>query len=407
MVKDMIWAAAQAAASFFRPGCPPAVREFRNTLGGFCSGVCHPLDDRLEEVWQANIRWVRFDITARPLDENGHETKAYSDFKARAARYREAGFRIMAVTPVPQVYSAAPYDPFDPVFREKLVGDIQYMAKDLQGLVAAFQISNEHQVSHFRFPLSEEQSMDFIGIQLEALEGVKGEIRVGFNLQDFSMFRYLRGMKRYLRYCDYVGLDLYLGCFEAFTKYLWLYDLVLRCIWNDTGKPVWLAEFGYIGIGTPKSEAEKGEILRACGVGSEEEAKADIRGFISKLPARFRDYLLERVEYGTEEELAYKLFHTELRNHLYRELPGHVRLKGYAHTWEDQARFMTDVIRRIRRLPFVCGAMVYCYSDSTHCFICGQEGCPVETGWGLVDVNGNRKPAWYAVRDAFADLDHL
>jgi len=406
MVKDVIWAAAQAAASFFRPGCPPAVKEFRNTLGGFCSGVCHPLDDRLEDLRELHVKWVRFDITVRPLDDAGQETAGYIAFKKRAALYRDAGFQVMAITPYPASYSAAPYDPAAPEFRERLIADIRYLAKDLQGLVAAFQISNEHQVPHFRFPLTEKQSMDFIGIQLEALETVKGNIKVGFNLQDFSMFSYLQKMKPYLRFCDYIGLDLYLGCFESMTKNLSLYDLVTRCLWNFTGKPVWVAEFGYIGAGSAKTEAEKREILRAYGVGSEAEARVQIRAFLDRLPDGLRGHILKRAEHGTDEDLAWQLFSTDQRNHLYREIPADVRLRRYDHTPEDQARFMTDTVRRLRKLPFVCGAMVYCYSDTPYCHHCGMADCPIETSWGLVDVNGKRKPAWYAVRDAFAGLSH-
>ncbi|MBR6361096.1 MAG: hypothetical protein IKS04_04810, partial [Clostridia bacterium] len=37
------------------------------------------------------------------------------------------------------------------------------------------------------------------------------------------------------------------------------------------------------------------------------------------------------------------------------------------------------------------------------CYVCGQEECPVETGWGLIDGKGKPKPAYYAVRDGFSD----
>ena len=42
------------------------------------------------------------------------------------------------------------------------------------------------------------------------------------------------------------------------------------------------------------------------------------------------------------------------------------------------------------------------WSDEDHCYVCGQENCPIETRWGLVDRNGRTKAAYYAVRDAFA-----
>ena len=50
------------------------------------------------------------------------------------------------------------------------------------------------------------------------------------------------------------------------------------------------------------------------------------------------------------------------------------------------------------------GAIVYSYSDSDACYICGQSDCPVETGWGLVDLDGNPKPAYHAVKEGFAKI---
>lgn len=403
MLKDLMFAGMHAALSYITPGSNANAKALYQDLGDFCKGVCHPLDERIHELRDANIGWVRFDINGRPLDETGNETPGYRAFKERARLYRDAGYRIMAVTPFPQEYSQLPFSPTSPEYREKIIGDIRYLAADLQELVSVFQIANEMQVEHFRFPLSVEESIDFLGIQLEALSDTKGRIKVGFNLQDFSMVSYLRKMRPYIQYCDYIGLDLYLGCFETMTKDLYWYDFILRFIWHYTKKPVWVAEFGYMGAGVPKTDTQKQAILQSYGADSEAEASANIRNFVRQLPPQFRDHLLHRVEHKTDEELAHKLFHTELRNHLYRELPSDVRLRHYAHTREDQARFITDTIRRFRRLPFVCGAFVYCYSDSPECFICGQSDCPVETGWGLVDVKGQRKPAWYAVRDAFRE----
>lgn len=306
----------------------------------------------------------------------------------------------MLVTPCPREYATTPFSPTDPVYKKQIVRDIRYLAKDLQGLVSAFQVANEMQVEYFRSPLTEAQSRVYLALQLRALQPVKGSILIGFNLNGFTMVSYVRRMQPYFRYCDYIGLDLYLGCFESQFKSLAMYDLVLRFLWSFCKKPIWLAEFGYIGIGQPKSPEEKTQILQSYGVQTQEQAAADIHGFISRLPERFRRHLLQYVEYGSDAELAEKLFHTELCNHLYRELPEGVQLRKYRHTPEDQARFLTDVFQRLQRLPFVCGAFVYCYTDSDICYICGQQGCPVETGWGLVDTNGRRKPAWYALRDA-------
>ena len=400
MLKDLLFAGMHAALSFIKPRTNAHTRSFVKDTGGFLKGVCHPPDGRMDELKEANIQCVRFDV-CRPLDENGQETASYIAFKERARRYRDAGYRVMAVTPFPGHYSPEPFTPSDPAWREIITRDILYLAKDLQGLVAAFQVSNEMQVEHFRFPLTEDMSIEFLAIQLEALYPARGKIKVGFNLQNFTMVSYLRKMRPWVKYCDYIGLDLYLGCFETFFKEITAYDFITRFIWSYTRKPVCVNEFGYIGKGAAKSPEEKKAILQQYEAESEEEARADIRRFIDRLPDQFRHYLLVSVENPSDEELGRRLFSGELKNHLYRELPADMRLTHYAHTSEDQARFMTDVIRRLRRLPFVVGAFVYCYSDAPVCGYCGQADCPVETGWGLIDVNGNRKPSWYAVRDAF------
>ena len=76
----------------------------------------------------------------------------------------------------------------------------------------------------------------------------------------------------------------------------------------------------------------------------------------------------------------------------------------YPHTPEGQGRFFRDLIPRMYDLPFVGGLIVYCYSDSERCYMCGQSDCPTETRWGLVDVDGNEKPSYYAVRKAFGRI---
>ena len=103
MFKALLIAGMHAALSFLHPGVNHEVREFMQDVGGFCTGVCHPLDHRLDEIREANIKWVRFDIVDRPLDAQGNETECYLSFKKRARYYRDAGFRIMAVTPFPSL----------------------------------------------------------------------------------------------------------------------------------------------------------------------------------------------------------------------------------------------------------------------------------------------------------------
>ena len=395
------YVAVNAISSYFKKESNQEVDVFLEKTGGFIRGVCHPNED-YEQIKEANIEWVRFDLTSLPYDENGNLTQGYLNFKARAKGYADQGMKVMCVTQYPQVYIEAGLDPRDEANKAKIQEYARFIAQDLQGIVGAFQITNEMGIEHFTLPLTLDEAAYYIGIQLEAMQEVKGDIVVGFNLAGFTLYNFCEKMQPYLEYCDYVALDLYLGCFENMFKEIWIYDLILRYIWNYTGKPVMLNEFGYIGYGDIKTEEQKAEILRSYGFESEEAARADIMTLINNLPEDFKEHMLG-LEYHSDEELANKLFDTELASHLYRELQGGYQLNKYRHTIEDQARFFTDTIARLKKLDFLCGAIVYCYSDSDACYICGQSDCPVETGWGLIDLNGNPKPAYYAVQKAFEE----
>ncbi|MGN1419449.1 MAG: hypothetical protein ACI4W6_08985 [Acutalibacteraceae bacterium] len=390
-----------AGKSYFIKSSNEEVEALKAKTGGFIEGVCHP-NENYEQIAEANIEWVRFDLTSMPYDEDGNPTEGYLSYKERAKSYADKGFKVMCITPYPKKYIEAGYDPREEQGQEKIKEYARFIAQDLQGIVSAFQITNEMGIEHFTLPLTIEEAAEFIGIQLEAMWDVKGDIIAGFNCGGTALYNLCTAIKPYLQYADYVGMDIYLGCFEDIFKELYVNDLILRALWSYTGKPIMMCEFGYMGYGDVKTEEQKNEILKSYGFENEEAARADFMTFVNNLPEKFRDHLLG-LEYSSEEELADKLFNTELASHLYKEIPGGYQLNDYRHTPEDQARFFTDAIAGLKKLDFLCGAFVYCYSDSDACYICGQEDCPVETGWGLVDLNGDPKPAYYAVQEAFKD----
>ena len=138
------------------------------------------------------------------------------------------------------------------------------------------------------------------------------------------------------------------------------------------------------------------------GVHSEAEARRDIDAFISRLPDRIRNEFEYYYSDKSSREKASLLFRGEYANHLFRELGKGIGLRGYPHTPEGQAKFYADVIPMFKSLDFCKGAFIYMWNDSDCCYVCGQEDCPVETGWGIVDGKGNPKPAYFAVQKAFA-----
>ena len=124
--------------------------------------------------------------------------------------------------------------------------------------------------------------------------------------------------------------------------------------------------------------------------------------FVESLPEHFCNHV-KFVCGDNREMMTDFMFSGDMTNHLYKELPRITVIPGMPHTPEGQAKFFRKVIRRLYKLPFMCGAIIYCYSDFHYCGYCGQTDCPTETMWGLVDINRKPKPAYYAVRDVFRE----
>lgn len=383
----------------------PFDKEIETTIekaGGFIKGVCHA-DPDYDLIKGANIGWFRDDIPF-PYDKDGNLSPGYIAWKEYAMGYVNEGIKIFGVTPYPADYIEYGLDPRDPASKEGIQDIARFYVEDLRGIVGAFQITNEMGVDRFTYPLEMDEARDFIGMQLEAMYPIKGDILVGYNLTAQSLFPKVLPlmMRKYHKYCDYVGMDIYMGCFEPVLKNANQFVTVLKLIRLLTGKPVILCEFGYIGLGEPKSDAEKKAILQKYGYNSEKEARANIDDFINNLPEELRNEF-DRYADETPEYRAQLMFDGEFSNHLYCELDDGMGLYGFPHTPIGQAAFFSYVIPKIRDLNFLAGAIVYCWSDSSDCYVCGQEDCPVETKWGLVDGDGNPKPAYYAVKYAFSD----
>ena len=384
--------------SFFMKRSSPATRILRKQ--GFICGVCHPSDDHAQ-IKGANIGWVRIDIPY-PYDEEGNLSRNYLDFKKWARTYKDNGIKVMAVTPYPKIYIAHGADIRTAEGERKVRQIARFLIRDMQGIADGFQITNEMGMPHFTLPLTMDEAVRFIGVNLEEMYPMRGDILIGYNSILVQADLHSR-MKPYYQLCDYVGVDIYVGCFGHMIGFLWFFEAILRYLWALTGRPIMIQEFGYISGGEPKTEEEKNAILRTYGFRDEDEVKANAEAFVERLPEDLRRHTKHVC--GNDPARYYDLlFHSDLVNHLYCELPKVTRIPGYPHTPECQGKFFRDVLKRVGRLDFVCGAFVYCYSDSPECYICGQSDCPVETKWGLVDCGGSPKPSYYAVREAFGAL---
>ncbi|MBR5428015.1 MAG: hypothetical protein IK118_06680 [Clostridia bacterium] len=384
--------------SYFIPRSSAETKALRKR--GFLCGVCHP-NETFDLLREGEIEWVRFDVPF-PLTPDGEEKPEYTAFKARCKSYADRGFSVMAVTPFPDAFLSNGIDPRKPAGEREVRRVAQFLADDLQGFVGGFQISNEMGLPKFTLPLTLDEAARFIGVQAEAMYPRRGEILIGYNSGGPEAKLHAL-MRPYHKYCDYVGVDIYLGCFDGLPGTMGMFSAVMRCLWSMTGKPVILQEFGYISGGAPKTKKQRKAILRSYGIEKETDARPIMEDFVSRLPQTFQFFLKHDAQNDPARYFDL-LFRSDYRQHFYREMSRFTRIPGYPHTPEGQAKFYNDLIGRIYKLPFAAGMMVYCWADAEVCGYCGQADCPVETRWGLTDCGGNPKPSFYAVKRRFGGI---
>lgn len=388
--------------SYFIKSSSEQTKEFRKKVG-FIRGVCHPTDN-YEQIKGANIGWIRIDIPF-PFENDGTVSQAYTDFKERCRKFQENGIKVMAVTPYPKDYIDYGADIRNDEGIEKVKEIGKFLITDMQGCVSGFQITNEMGIPRFTIPLTIKEAAKFIGVNLEVMHPLKKDIVIGYNSAGPEAMLHSE-LLPYMSCCDYVGVDIYMGCFFNVPGFIWIFEALCRYLWAMTGKPVLIQEFGYLSGGAPKTRAEKKAILNRCGVNSEKEAKKNIEKFIGNMPAHFAEHVKYVCENDPSRYFGF-IFKSDMVNHFYCELPKLTKIPGYPHTPQGQAKFFSDCISHLYSLDFICGCNIYCYKDPDKCYYCGQEDCPTETRWGLVDSKENEKPSYKAVRNVFGRIKWL
>lgn len=385
--------------SYFIKSSSEETKAFKEKTG-FIRGVTSA-DEGYELLRGANIEWVRESLPA-PFMKDGSVNERYTEFKNKCLRYKEQGIKVMGITPLPNEYFNHGIDIREEGGEEKLREVSRFIINDVKDLVCGLQIANELGMPRFMVPYNMKECIRFLGIQMEEMYPLRGNCVIGYNCAGPQVDLHL-GMKPYLQYCDYVGMDMYLGCFFSLPGFTWLFDVMVRYLWAFTRKPIVMQEFGYIGGGKPRSRKEKDEILKSYGFNNEKEAKKDIMKFVDSLSPHFRGHV--KYVCGEDKKVTESfMFSGDMTNHLYKELPRITVIPGMPHTPEGQAKFFKKVINRLYKLPFMCGLIIYCYSDFPNCGYCGQTDCPTETLWGLVDINRKPKPSYYAVKEAYGKI---
>ncbi|HHU84619.1 MAG TPA: hypothetical protein GXZ23_05570 [Clostridiales bacterium] len=382
--------------SYFIPQSNKETIDFKEKYG-FFKGVCHP-SENFDQLKNANIEWTRFD-SPFPFDDEGHETVAYIEFKNKLRRFQTNGIKVMVVTPFPDAFLAHGMDVRKKEDHPKITAVAEFLVKDLKDLCGAFQIANEIGIPRFTLPFSVKEGAEFIGICAKAMTPYKGDLPICYNCAgpqvDLNIY-----LKPYMNYFDFVGIDIYMGCF--FFGTMWLFEALLRYLYAMTGKPIILCEFGYISGGVPKTKKEKLEIIKSYGAKNKRDARKNIEAFIENMPETMRKYIKHCAQ--DSSRYANYVFRSEFTNHFYKELPKTCVIPGYHHTPEGQAKFYRDIIKRLASLDFMCGLIVYCWRDDERCYVCGQSDCPTETRWGLVTCDENEKPSYFAVKDEFGKI---
>jgi len=405
-----------AVSAFFRDQRATAeVKRVKENLGGFARGICHSKGD-YGRLLENNIEWDRLDCPM-PYDSAGTPNQHYVNFKNDLIVRKAAGVKTMVITPFPKSFIDYGMDPRTPEGEAMVVETIKFIFNDLKDYMGAVQVSNEIGVPNFQRPLTNEEGVRFLAVQLEALHPIKGNIPVGYNTAG-PQFDINSKMKPYLKYVDFYGMDIYLGCHIGLGSFnfimgMYVFDIITMLMWGYLGKPIIVTEFGYLSAGVPKTQAEKDTMMRER-YGYESEAamiaaaKADPEAFLVRMAADPEtESMANFIRRFNEEDLSrVSSFLTSLEcvTHLYCELPADYVIPGFPHTPQGEADFYADILPRFAKHEYVLGTFIYNWKDSTRCYLCGQHDCPSETGWGLVDWEGNPKPALAAVREAYGKL---
>lgn len=385
------------AKSFFIPDSNEQTEKMRKN---FIRGVCHPRGDH-KQITDANIEWIRTDIPF-PFEKDGSISQSYINYKEEAKKFQQDGIKVMAVTPYPKDFIEHGADIRKADGEKKIQEIARFMIRDLQGVVSGLQITNEMGMPRFTKPLEMKDAAKFIGVQLKEMYYLRGDIIIGYNSAGPAA-NLNELMQPYYQYCDYIGIDIYIGCFYGVGGFMWMFDALFRYLWAMTGKPIVLQEFGYISGGHTKTPKQRNELLQRYGAKNKKDAKKNIEKFVDNLPP----VLSEHTKYicdGDKNRYYNFLFKSDMRDHLYCELQLPTRIPGYEHTPEGQGKFYTDIIERLYNQKYVAGMFIYCYQDSDKCYVCGQSDCPVETRWGLVDADLKPKPSYYAVQKGFGKI---
>jgi len=315
---------------------------------------------------EAGIHALRYGF-GFPFEEDGKSpSQRFLKAKERAMELREAGFDLLGSTFGPGSYR---YDPkvkatrwvssipewiggYDSdSFYEAVEAAGEFLGRECKDLCEYWQVANEPDIDIFKGDMTDSQSVRFLIALARGLKKGNPNAKPGINLG--FMTPYSEWLLKQLYRIpdspfDYVGIDGYMGSWQKGGPQDWLW--YIDKAYDISGKPVIINEWGY-------STLQKGP-------NPDPEGKR-----------RYNQSVCKNKEWGF----------------VWRE----------QHSPEEQADYIRECMRIFAEHPAVIGEFFFRWSDTETCWQCGDPLCPAECAWGIVDVNGNPKPGYYALKESY------
>lgn len=359
----------------------------KDFMKGICKGTVEP-----DELMDCGFNWIRTG-TGFPFGKSGKHYERYQQNKQNLKKYKDAGFKTMVITPYPKLFEHYGINTATEEGLKQVEDMIAFLAEDLKGLVDGWQITNEMNVYFFRAPLTFDQSIDFIVAGLKGIRRVDQDVLLGFNTSEFSeSAEYMT--KKLLEHKDlfnYMGYDGYYGTWIKGTPDD--YIKTIESIYELTGKPVIMQEFGFSSVGDVIAPGEFERYLNSLGYSDINDAKAHVDELLDKVPHRVAEMVRSSPQEDWEDRL------TNIEPHLLKKWIG--GSEELPHTRIGQADFYEQLLPKLAKCKGLIGVFVFNWKDSGRCFFCHEEDCPCETAWGIKDAEGNPKPAYHVVKKYF------
>lgn len=331
------------------------------------AGITAVANQNYHLIKDAGIEWLRTWFAFPYKDRIGGEySKEFIKCLGNARKLSEMGFKHLGTTVGPGSYRydenakatiwksglpewAGSYE--DDEYYEVLEAACAEMAAKTADFVYLWQIANEPDIDIFRGPLSDEQIVRFL---LTAARGVKKgnpDARPGINIGFIT--EYSEWLMKQI-YCipdspfEYIGIDGYFGSWQPGGPEDWKW--YIDKVYEITSKPVIINEWGYSSLqSSPKTDDPHNK------------------------------------KYYNQDVCRNKAWNIVWKKE---------------HSPEEQAEYIWECMKIFSQHPHVIGQFFFRWTDTPACWQCGQPDCPAECAWGIVDVNGNPKPGYYALKDA-------